>query len=1266
MHIRSHHKTTIVRVFFAFAICALPWRTQAELGDGEAESPAVPLTYRVPEGTEFLRVRAGAIEETTAGGTQEKLIYSNTFGASKISYVANKVLADDITTTVANGCNLTRFRFRVLGKASASGIGGPYTVKYALYSNCPYAVGNTEVGWNTVKIPGTGGEVSLPDEGPYEIEHIIDGQNPVPLPTNFYLGMIFSRANCSPVFGAAATVGFSADGWDFPNLPCNESVGGYPAFPHASFWAELFGDEQCADAYPGYRSLKAAAQHSQSAVVGNNVWALDDFSLAGPSCDMIAYEVGVRNPGFYSFELREECNGPAIPGTEKQYAFQSAPPAVQIARFDIDPPIHLPASLWLAAKTTSTTGGAVLTGIEPQIGSGGENTEYYYVLQGEECSKIYTGQGSGPSFHAAITCLGKPLSGACCDLYRPSSTGEVVCRDLPEMNCPNAPAGHWIEGAACDDNPFPHPCGQGACCVTDYGCEDVTQIECNAREPLNYSRTWLPDRTCAEDSPTCSAGDCWAAHSTSGCSNPITEELACFSDAWCCDTEWDPTCVVRAENTATGTPRNDVCGGIPPNGAMWMESNSTAIVAGRFGQGGTFTCPFEETASGNTVWFRFVATEDSAMISTCNSPFPTSSRYLNVSTDCGTSSSIGCIYDAALCPEGRNNRLCVSLIPGQTYFVQVGIPYGQPTGLIQLDITSPCPMADRISPYLAAVGSGAAFDHVGNEHALDAARTEPSIASETPPLPRNAAPTRAVAPSGTYARGGFVSVQVNVNALGGNIMGDAGNQPSIVVDPTNPQRMAMGWRQFNAGEDYPRAAYAFSQDGGNTWQFPGVIDPDAYRSDAVLQTDADGVFYYHSIAIPNGRATVFRSFDHGMSWDAGFDFGEGNNLWIAVDKTPGLGRGNLYSISTSPSFLRGRPPGFAPSDEADFGYPAYGTMDVDPMGGVWMATDYCRIAFSANAYRNGPVMHSVSMNPFGCTSADPNPEGSNGQTWISANPLASPFRRNIYVMDGSNMQFARSLDRGKSWIDSIPLHNDPDPNHAHWFGMMGVAPSGRLDVVWNDTRNSSVGESELFYTYSEDGGSTWSTHVPVSPAFDSTVGWPGFLGEFNDIVSDGKGAHVAYAATFNGEHDVYYLRLLPPVDCNKNGVYDLDDISTGTSLDTNHDDVPDECQSDFDGDGLIDDADPDIDGDGVLNSADVCMFTPPGEPASASGAARADTDGNCAIDLNDYWRLQNCMAGGFPGLPAPAQACLTAFDRNADGHVDLYDLARMQNTFGEN
>ena len=116
---------------------------------------------------------------------------------------------------------------------------------------------------------------------------------------------------------------------------------------------------------------------------------------------------------------------------------------------------------------------------------------------------------------------------------------------------------------------------------------------------------------------------------------------------------------------------------------------------------------------------------------------------------------------------------------------------------------------------------------------------------------------------------------------------------------------------------------------------------------------------------------------------------------------------------------------------------------------------------------------------------------------------------------------------------SAPVRVNDDPiNHSkwHWFGTLAVAPNGRIDSVWLDTRNAANNtDSQLFYSYSTDGGVTWAPNVAVSSSFNPFLGYPNQnkMGDYITIVSDNTGGNVAYAATFNGEEDVYYVRVAP-------------------------------------------------------------------------------------------------------------------------------------------
>ena len=89
--------------------------------------------------------------------------------------------------------------------------------------------------------------------------------------------------------------------------------------------------------------------------------------------------------------------------------------------------------------------------------------------------------------------------------------------------------------------------------------------------------------------------------------------------------------------------------------------------------------------------------------------------------------------------------------------------------------------------------------------------------------------------------GGFTSYQVNVDAQGNNIVGDAANEPSIAIDPTDGNKMTIGWRQFSTvNSNFRQGGYGFTTDGGITWTFPGVLENNVFRSDPVTNSDETG------------------------------------------------------------------------------------------------------------------------------------------------------------------------------------------------------------------------------------------------------------------------------------------------------------------------------------------------------------------------------------------------------------------------------------------
>jgi hypothetical protein len=94
---------------------------------------------------------------------------------------------------------------------------------------------------------------------------------------------------------------------------------------------------------------------------------------------------------------------------------------------------------------------------------------------------------------------------------------------------------------------------------------------------------------------------------------------------------------------------------------------------------------------------------------------------------------------------------------------------------------------------------------------------------------------------------------------------------------------------------------------------------------------------------------------------------------------------------------------------------------------------------------------------------------------------------------------------------------------------MSVAPNGRIDIIWLDTRdNPGTYLSSLYYSYSLDYGITWSLNERLSEEFDPHLGWPqqNKMGDYFDMISDNDGASIAWVGTFNGEEDVYFGRII--------------------------------------------------------------------------------------------------------------------------------------------
>src|SRR5262245_58790610 len=392
---------------------------------------------------------------------------------------------------------------------------------------------------------------------------------------------------------------------------------------------------------------------------------------------------------------------------------------------------------------------------------------------------------------------------------------------------------------------------------------------------------------------------------------------------------------------------------------------------------------------------------------------------------------------------------------------------------------------------------------------------------DDPPAPSSAAEDLlGRSPAGSVSLGPYVSIQVNVDAAGFNIVGDASNEPSIAVNPVNPNNMMIGWRHFTTiTSNFRQAGRAYTFDGGMTWTFPGVLTPGTFRIHPSLGAHRTGNLFVQSL---KGDFTldVFKSTDGGVNWGVPVPSFGGDKNWMVIDQSGGPGSGLIYGIWQRFAACCGTNV-FTRSTNGGASYqtpvpvtrwPTFGTMDVGPDGKVYAAgvdgtidQDFNTFVVSrsddAQIPAATPTFSGVVTTLGGAMAfGGPNPDGLLGQANVAVDRSAGPTRGYVYLLasvapftiqDPLDVRISRSTDSGVTWSAPVRVNDDPSTANWQWFGAIAVAPNGRLDVVWNDTRNSGqVNVSQLFYAWSYDAGATWSPNVAVSPAFNSFLGWP--------------------------------------------------------------------------------------------------------------------------------------------------------------------------------
>ncbi|MCB9849202.1 MAG: exo-alpha-sialidase [Phycisphaerales bacterium] len=502
--------------------------------------------------------------------------------------------------------------------------------------------------------------------------------------------------------------------------------------------------------------------------------------------------------------------------------------------------------------------------------------------------------------------------------------------------------------------------------------------------------------------------------------------------------------------------------------------------------------------------------------------------------------------------------------------------------------------------------------------------------------------------------------------LNSNAFSDTGADSSPRLATDGAGHWIATWHSPNhlggaIGTDYD-VHYSRSADDGATWSAPAYLNSYAATDNSddgnsQVATDGAGLWIAVWEAFGDLGGTIgtesdilyARSMDNGATWsapsplntnaatDSGYDTRpqlttDGGGNWIAVWATSDdlggtIGTDNdiVYAQSTDDGVTWSAPAPLhvdAATDSAHDGDPQVSTDGA----GNWVVVWSYRDNLGGTLGTDDDIVYSRSTDG-GATWSSPAPLNSNADTdigddfrpqlttdgagnWIAV--WASDDDLGVTIGTDVDVLYSRSTDGAATWSTAAPLNaNAASDSGFDVDCQVTIGGTGDWIAVWSSSGNpdGTIGaDPDLLYSRSSNRGATWSFPAPLNAEAMTDSG-----GDYGpQVATDGAGNWLAVwesyddlGGTIGTDSDILWTRF----------------SLTHTSLDGNHNGVPDECE------------------------------------AACGVGGDFDDDGD--VDLTDYLSFAACLGG-----PAEsADGVCACFDLDSDGDVDLRDVAYFQGSF---
>jgi hypothetical protein len=330
-----------------------------------------------------------------------------------------------------------------------------------------------------------------------------------------------------------------------------------------------------------------------------------------------------------------------------------------------------------------------------------------------------------------------------------------------------------------------------------------------------------------------------------------------------------------------------------------------------------------------------------------------------------------------------------------------------------------------------------------------------------------------------------------------------------------------GWGTEEAARTGGAVMVARSADLGDSWQTVVVRSARGKTGD-----DVENIRPVQSIAVDRKSGpddTIYVTFSRtasspaapnavpsspmvAVSHDGGKTFGDAVNLADKVFDAQALRDQAFAAVTTTtaapgPTTTTTAPPAGSkaatPNQAANFG--SAGTRNgmvarLDSKGNAYVTwpTGTANLALSppsglalSKSTDGGKTWSSAVSIPFSYDNATGGPAGSYPQFAVAPNgTLHIVYNRNPTpdITGTSEVYDRASYDGGKTWSEPRVLSDDDPKNFGgQFFPNLSIAPNGRIDVAWWDTRDrQGLRATDVYYTYSNDDGKTWSKNQRIT------------------------------------------------------------------------------------------------------------------------------------------------------------------------------------------